>query len=118
VREIETHRIVCTGPAPFAGLVVQTLRAEGLQVSAPPPDVEKWATKEGREEVTVSLIVTATNAVTRAAVAKVRERLRNRGTVDIEDDEGSPDGHGIRRVCQRRPVSGAALEPVGTDVPI
>jgi hypothetical protein len=85
VPEVETHRVVYTGPAPFVGLVAQTLRAEGLRVATPEPDVEERGVGEVLDQVTVSLIVTATTAAVRAAVVKARERLRNRGTVKLED---------------------------------
>ena len=76
-----------TGPAPLVGLVAQTLQAEGLQVSAPGLDMAERDLSDSRDQVTVSLTVTATTSAVQAAVAKVDERLRGRGTVTVENDD-------------------------------
>ena len=81
------------GPAPFVGLVAQTLRTEGLQVTVPQPDVEERGVGEVLDQVTVSLIVTGTTAAARAVLAKARERLRDSGTVKFEDGDDQRSGH-------------------------
>jgi hypothetical protein len=85
--ETQTYRILYTGTAPFAGWVAQTLREEGLDVSWTPPIEERGVVSDVVENVTVTLIVNGTTAAVLAAVAKARERLGRRGTVEIEDDK-------------------------------
>jgi hypothetical protein len=87
--EVETHALVYTGPPHFAGLVGQTLRGEGLaEVSWEPPEEQRGFADTVAQDVTVVYIVRGVDAVVRAAVAKVRERLRGRGTIDRQGRGG------------------------------
>jgi hypothetical protein len=90
VPDAATCRIRYTGPVPFASLVAQTLREEGLEVSWTRPDVEERGLGEVLDGVAVVYIVKGVDAVIRAAVAKARERLGKMdrpGKLEIEDDE-------------------------------
>ena len=80
----DTCELIYAGPAPFAGLVAQTLRQEGLDVSWTPPE-EKRGLETVVDMVTVVYVVRGIDAVGRA-IAKARERLRGRGTIKRKDD--------------------------------
>lgn len=84
--DTQTHRILYTGTAPFAGWVAQTLREEGLDVSWTPVE-ERGTASDVVENVTVALIVTGTTAAVDAAIAKARELVLGHGTIEIEDDQ-------------------------------
>jgi hypothetical protein len=84
--DIQTYRIRYTGPAALAILVAQALQNEGLVVSWTPPEEQHGVS----EAVAASIyIVGATDSRMRAAVDEVRERLGERGTIAIEDDDGT-----------------------------
>jgi hypothetical protein len=107
---IETHAFVYAGPRQLAGLVAQTLREDGLApetwtTPGPQPGIstvveaeslaeESWITPEPQpgasatveaDAVIVVFLACISEAQPRVALAKARERLRGRGTIDWED---------------------------------
>ena len=89
--DTQTHRILYTGTASFAGWVAQSLREEGLDVSWTPPVEERGAVSEVVESVTVALIVNGTSEAVDAAVAKARGLVLGHGTVEVEVEDDQDD---------------------------
>jgi hypothetical protein len=68
------------------------MQAAGLEVSWTQREERRGFAETVAEGVTVVYVVKGIDAVTRAAVAKARERLRGRGTVKLEDDNNNGSG--------------------------
>ena len=83
----QTCEIVYTGPTPLASLVAQILREQGLEVVSWTPPEEQRGLETVVDAVTVVYVVRGIDAAVRAAIAKARERLRGRGTIDSKDDQ-------------------------------
>jgi hypothetical protein len=87
----QQYRISYTGSAPLASLVAQMLTNAGLDVSWDPPHEQRnMQTTAGT--VIVYYFCKGTDAAVKAAVQAVRERLRERGRIDLNGGDEPASG--------------------------
>lgn len=86
-------RVRYYGPAARAGMIAQMLRTEGVEVTYTPP-VEPRDLQSVADGVVVYFIANYTDTVVRAAVVKVKQRIRERfgrdADLEVEGGEDSP----------------------------
>jgi hypothetical protein len=89
-----TRTVVYQGPAPYAGMLAQMLREQGVQVKYTPPE-ERRGLAGDLNEVIVNLISTGSAAAIGLAIKKFLER-KPRAKVNVEDDDshGGPRNEG------------------------
>jgi hypothetical protein len=80
-----------TGSPAFAGRFAQMLQDEGLTVEWEPP-MEQRVLGDTMQQVEVELVVTGTEALVKAAWARIKPRLRSGEHVEVQPplEEGPP----------------------------
>jgi hypothetical protein len=87
----QQYRISYTGSAPLASLVAQMLTNAALDVSWDPPH-EQRNMQTMADTVIVYYFCKGTDAAVKAAVQAVRERLRERGRIDLNGGDEPASG--------------------------
>lgn len=86
--DVGTVRLHYVGMPAFGSMVAQTLTDQGVEVSWERP-VERRGLEEIADAVAVELICTGVITAIHAGVKKARQRLGQRGTIEVGDDEDS-----------------------------